>query len=64
MPAGSPISLITTCTPSWQGAKTLYPITQCDAVHAGPVKAIGILLIGPILNAMGKLLLLVAQTSG
>ena len=39
-----------------------FCITKCDSVHAGPLKVMGILLIGPILKVMGTLLLLVAQT--
>ena len=40
------------------GCQDIHP------VHAGPLKIMGMLLIGPILKVMGILLLLVAQTSG
>ena len=39
-------------------------ITQRDSVLVGPLKVIGIQCVGPILKVVGKVLLLVAQTSG
>ena len=39
-------------------------ITQCDSVHAGPLKVMGVQFIGSSLKAVGALLILVTQTSG